>query len=110
MDARDLQRLQHMQTHCRDILFYSSICGGDFARFAKRPLFLEYVRVSMYHIGELAENVQLSVLPENWDSVCAWSAMRTQDAQSLDARAVWDQMQNEIPSLLRFCEEAKKME
>ena len=105
MDERDLQRMAHIQTHCRDILYCAMLCGENFDGFSADLSVLERVRVALYHIGELAETFDSPTVPKYWKTVCTWSSLRSQDVQTINARTMWKWIKNEILWLLTFCDE-----
>ena len=54
---RDVHRLEHIQTHCRDVLYDLERCAQTYEAFVQKPKLMERMRVALYHIGELAEGL-----------------------------------------------------
>ena len=106
MNSLDIQRLEHIQTQCRDILFYMMLCEHTFDRF-EGSAYVQDVRIALYHIGELAERIEPEAPPTFWQEACAWSVFRTTPPDRVDCRALWTAAQNTIPDLLQYCEQIK---
>lgn len=105
---RDVHRLEHIQTHCRDVLYDLERCAQTYEAFVQKPKLMERMRVALYHIGELAEGLTdtFRAVPQDrvvWNAVCLWALLRTQPVQSLDTLWLWYTVYEEVPNLLFYC-------
>lgn len=110
MNKGDRQRLLHIQTYCRDIAGFIARFGRDYSIFTTDRAYSNAVAMCILQIGELANGLS-EEFREKTKSQMPWGMIRgmrnwlAHAYAEMDETVIWETATNDIPGLLRFCEE-----
>ena len=110
MKDSDIQRIRHISTYCRDIAATLRRFGVEYEIFANDRDYQNSVSMSIMQIGELSVGLSDEFKNETRNKI-QWSlirGMRNMFAHayiSMNKEDIWDTAVNDIPVLLKFCEE-----
>lgn len=109
MNRGDRERLEHIQTYCRDIAGFIDRFGRDFSTFTKDRAYFSAVAMSIMQIGELANGLSDEFRAEtqgqmHWGMVRGMRNWIAHAYTEMDETIVWETATHDIPDLLRFCE------
>ena len=110
MKDSDMQRLEHMAAYCRDVADAIATYGAGFDAYCANLHFRNSVCMSIMQIGELVGGLSAEFKISTNDRIM-WPLIKglrnivVHNYKGLNHETIWDIAINNIPSLLRFCEE-----
>ena len=110
MNSSDRQRIQHIQTYCKDIAGFIDRFGADFQTFTKDRAYFNAVSMCVMQIGELANGLSEEYRTETKDQM-QWGMVRgmrnwlAHAYTEIDENIIWETVTNDIPKLIKFCED-----
>jgi uncharacterized protein with HEPN domain len=107
MQSSDLQRIQHIQRYCVDVVDFTIRFGG-YEQFIADRAYHSALTMCIMQIGELANGLSAEFRTETKDSV-QWGLIRgirnwiAHAYHEMDDEIIWETASNSIPALLQFC-------
>jgi uncharacterized protein with HEPN domain len=109
MNSGDIQCIQHIKTYCEDIAETIIRFGQNYTAFVRDKDYFKSISMSMMQIGELSTILSDDFKIETKDQM-QWGAMK--GMRNLFAHAysvmskdiIWESANNDIPSVLKFCD------
>lgn len=106
LNNRDISILNHIIQHC-DAIFSSVKRFGDFSALTNDIDYFNSVCMSLLQIGELANHLsvefQTTYTEVPWRNIIGLRNVVVHSYGHLDVNTVWATLQEDIPSLYRYC-------
>lgn len=114
MTGADKQRILHIRMYCREIEGFIARFGRDYATFATDRAYFNAVSMCILQIGELANGLSEEFRAETkkqmpWHVIRGMRNWLAHAYAEMDESMIWETATNDIPVLLRFCEEILKL-
>ena len=110
MNKGDLQRVRHIRSYCEDIEGFVLRFGNDYETFTSDRAYFNAVSMCVLQIGELANSLS-EEFRETTKEKIPWKEIRgtrnwiAHAYGELDESMLWETVSNDIPVLLKFCED-----
>jgi len=107
MKDSDIQRIKHIREYCVDIADAIDVFGKEYQMFNENIHYLNSVSMSIMQIGELTGGLSAEFKgrhPMLWGPIKAMRNLFAHAYLSMNREVIWDTAVNDIPELLKFCD------
>lgn len=108
MTNADLQRLWHIEVHCKDVIYFVDRFGKNYETFASDRAYYKAVSMSIMQIGELANGLSNEFRDATKDEI-PWHKIRgmrnlfAHNYAQMDEEIIWETATVSIPEMYSFC-------
>ena len=108
MKNSDIQRIEHMKVYCEDVIDAIKTYGNDFAIFQSNVHYRNSVAMSIQQIGEFVGGLSIDFRgahPMLWEPMKGMRNIIAHAYHTANRKTIWATAINDIPPLLKFCED-----